>query len=92
MPIRVILVFSAKKCIESLKPFFEEEPYSYRSVKEPDQMDTNSSRYDPFLVPKRPFYIADVNLWSMRQREVIGGRENLFMGPYPDYLHCINCI
>ena len=50
-----------KKCIETVKPYFEERVWSYRSVKEPGQTDTDSSRYDPFLVPERPFYIGIEN-------------------------------
>ena len=54
-------VWVKKKCIETVKPYFEERVWSYRSVKEPGQTDTDSSRYDPFLVPKRPFYIGIEN-------------------------------
>ena len=55
---------SVKKiCVETLKPYFEENNLRYRLVKKPGQTDTNSQLYDPFLVPKRPFYMGFENLF-----------------------------
>ena len=42
--------WSRKKCVETLKPYFGENTQSYRSVKEPGQTDTNSSRYGLLLI------------------------------------------
>ena len=54
---------SKKICVETLKPYFEENNLRYRLVKKPGQTDTNSQLYDPFLVPKRPFYMGFENLF-----------------------------
>ena len=56
-------VLGPQKCMQTVKPYFKEDTYSCRSMKKPDQTDTNSSRYGPLLVPKGPFYIADKNLF-----------------------------
>ena len=47
------LFLGSKNCVQILKSYFEEDAYSYRSVKAPGPTDSNSSRYDPFLVTKR---------------------------------------
>ena len=54
---------SKEKCIETVKPYFEEDAYGYRSVKQRGQTGTNSSMCGPFLVPQRPFYIGIENVF-----------------------------
>ena len=43
---------SKKNCAETLNPVLKRKISSIRLVKKSGQPDTNSSRYDPFLVPK----------------------------------------
>ena len=51
-------VLGQKIVLRPLNPYFEEKNQGYRLVQEASQTETNSSKYDAFLVQKKTFYIG----------------------------------